>query len=187
MVDSQIARVLEALRASRQKHNTLVIFSSDHGDLDSAHKMEHKTAFYEEACRVPLIISQPGVTSNGVCSNLVSNGLDLFPTLCDYAGVEPPAHLTGTSLRPLAEGAQSGTSREFIPVESEIGRMIVTDDYKYMLYDDGENREQLIDLKSDPGETKNCATDPAYSGIVNMCRGLFAQHFGSEQGAPADG
>lgn len=175
MADAQIARVLNALRTGGRENDTLVVFSSDHGDMDSAHTMEHKTALYEEACRVPLIISQPGVTPKGECSDLVSTGLDVLPTLLDYAGVEPPDDLTGMSLRPLLEGARSTASREFVPVESEFGTMIVTDDYKYMLYDDGENREQLIDLKNDPGETRNCAVDPAYSDAVRTCRTLFAQ------------
>ena len=182
MVDSQIAHVLAGLRASGQEENTVVVFSSDHGDMDAAHRMEHKTAFYNEACRVPLIISQPGVTSKGVNRSLTSNGLDLLPTLCDYAGVEPPADLTGASLRPLAEGVQPVIRRSFIPVESEIGRMIVTDEFKYMLYVRGSNREQLIDLISDPGETKNVAAEPGYRDALRKCKELFTQHFGNEQG-----
>ncbi|HHH76642.1 MAG TPA: DUF4976 domain-containing protein, partial [Phycisphaerae bacterium] len=130
-------------------------------------------------CRVPLIISQQGVTSQGFCSEIVSNGLDLFPTLCDYAGIEPPAELAGRSLRALAEGMQSLPAREFIPVESEIGRMIVTEDYKYMLFDNGENCEQLYDLKNDPGETKNNAAEPANESIVAKCQSFFTQQFGS--------
>ncbi|RKX33666.1 MAG: sulfatase [Verrucomicrobia bacterium] len=178
MVDRQIARVLEALRASGQEDNTLVIFTSDHGDHDSAHKLEHKTVFYEEACRVPLIISQPGVTSKGVCSDLVSNGLDLLPTLCDYAGAEPPADRIGVSLRPLAERKSLPATREFIPMENEIGRMIVTKDHKYMLYDSGENREQLIDLRNDPGETRNAIADETNSEALSRCREFFARYFG---------
>jgi choline-sulfatase len=191
MVDAQIGRVLDALRASGQERETVVVFSSDHGDHDSAHKLEHKTIFYEEACRVPLIVSQPGVTPPGVCPHPVSNGLDLLPTLCDYAGVDPPPGLSGFSLRPLAEGTQSRVPRSLIPVESEIGRMVIVGDYKYMRYDGGANREQLIDLRNDPGETRNALSSPE-SGpelaterrdALLTCRTLFERHFGEEGAA----
>jgi choline-sulfatase len=178
-VDAQIGRVLKSLRDSGKDKDTVVIFSSDHGDHDSSHKMEHKTAFYEEAVAIPLIISQPGVTPKAVCSEVVSNGLDLLPTICDYAGAEVPDGLLGTSLRPLAEGA-AAPERRYIPVEGEVGRMIVTDDFKYKVYDDGEHREQLIDLKNDPGETRNAATDPHLSAVLEDHRKHFAEHFGSD-------
>lgn len=177
MVDAQIGRILDALVTSGNAEDTLVIFTSDHGDHDSAHKLEHKTVFYEEACRVPLIISQPGVTSKARCSELVSNGLDLLPTLCDYAGVEMPTERIGRSLRPLAERKDTSEAREYIPLESEIGRMIVTRDFKYMLYDSGEQREQLIDLRKDPGETRNAIADETNADELRKCREFFARHF----------
>jgi len=180
MVDAQIGLILETLRAGGQEQDTVVIFTSDHGDHDSAHKLEHKTVFYEEACRVPLIMSQPGVIPKGICSDLVSNGLDLLPTLCDGAGVAPPPGIIGRSFRPLAEESQHLDGRTFIPMENEIGRTIVTKDYKYMLYDSGESREQLIDLRNDPGETRNAITDETHSEALKTCRGYYAQHFGHD-------
>ncbi|MGD8237584.1 MAG: sulfatase-like hydrolase/transferase, partial [Armatimonadota bacterium] len=64
-VDAQIGTVLQALRGSGQEQNTVVVFTSDHGDMDSAHKLEHKTVFYEEAARIPMIISHKGHTRPG--------------------------------------------------------------------------------------------------------------------------
>lgn len=183
-VDRQIGRVLAALRASGQVENTLVVFTSDHGDMDAAHRMEHKTVFYEEAARIPLILAWPGVTvARGVDAHLVSNGLDLLPTLCDYAGAETPADVAGVSLRPLAEGNPPQSWRAALPVESEIGRMIVTDRYKYMMYDEGMHREQLIDLVADPGETRNAAVDPAQQNRLPSLRTLLADTF--QQVVPA--
>lgn len=177
-VDAQIGKVLAALRASGQAENTLVVFTSDHGDMDAAHRMEHKTAFYEEAARVPLLIAWPGVTAAGVVdAHLVSNGLDLLPTLCAYAGAEPPGNVAGLSLRPLAEGDPPPVWRQALPVESEMGRMIVTERYKYMLYDDGMQREQLIDLVADPGEMRNAAADPEQRVRLESLRALFAETF----------
>jgi arylsulfatase A-like enzyme len=177
-VDAQIGRVVDALEASGQAENTLVVFTSDHGDMDASHRMEHKTAFYEEAAHVPFVMRLPGVIPAGtVSSHLVSNGLDLLPTLCDFGGAEARAELPGLSLRPLAEGNAPRQRREALPVESEMGRMIVTDRYKYMLYDDGQHREQLIDLVADPGETRNALADTGNELLLETMRALMAETF----------
>lgn len=178
-VDRQIGRVLDALYESGRSRDTIVIFSSDHGDMDGAHRMEHKTAFYEEACRVPFTIAGPGVRRGTVdMRHLVSNGLDLVPTLCDYAGLPAPADLKGRSLRPLAESESCSSWREDLALESEIGRMVMTDRYKYMQYDAGKNREQLMDLENDPHETRNALLDPVLEDVLREHRERFARHFG---------
>lgn len=179
-VDAQIGRVLKALRAGGNANDTVVIFTSDHGDHDSAHKLEHKTIFYEEACRIPLIVSQPGVTPSGVCPDLVSNGLDLVPTLCDYAGIQPPTGLQGHSIKSQAEAESAATPRSFVPMENSIGRAVVTGGFKYILYDEGINREQLMDLEADPGETRNALADPDRQADLEACRACFTDHFGPE-------
>ena len=181
MVDVQIGRVMDALRESGKERDTLVIFTSDHGDMDSSHRMEHKTTFYDEACRVPLIVSRPGMIPSGVTDsdNLMSTGLDLYPTLCDAAGIEMPDDLQGVSMLPVAEGKSPDTERDFVRVENEIGRMIVTRDYKYMLHDEGENREQLIDLLNDPGEMRNAIDDSDLKFNRDNHRKLFESAFGS--------
>ncbi len=186
-VDAQIAHLYTALEESGELENTVVIFSSDHGDMDAAHRMEHKTAFYEESARIPLLISQPGTTSAHVDSeHVVSNGLDLFPTICDFAGVKVPAELKGRSFRPLVklkgepEGRTSQTWRDAIPLESEIGRMVVSKRFKYMRYDEGAHREQLMDLQHDPGEMRNAAHDPDMTEVLKEHQRLFTKWFGED-------
>jgi len=175
MVDAHISKILDAVRENGLEENTLIIFSSDHGDMDSAHRMEHKTALYEEAVRVPMIVSHKGVTPPGLVNDthLVSNGLDLIPTLCDYAGIKPPDDLTGQSFRPLAEGRTPKSWHTHLFIESEFGYMLHSGHYKYVLYDAGENREQLINLEEEPGEMKNLATDQAYQNILREHRECF--------------
>ncbi len=175
MVDSQIAKLLKAVRDSGQEENTVIIFTSDHGDMDSARRMEHKTTLYEEPAKIPLIISYPGVTpAAGINkTNLISNGLDLIPTLCDYAGANIPDDLQGLSLRTLAEGKNMEQWRENLLVESEFGNMILTENYKYALYYQGKNREQLYDLVNDPYENRNCANDPDKKEILLEHRQLL--------------
>jgi arylsulfatase A-like enzyme len=177
-VDGQIALLLDALRSGPAAENTVVIFTSDHGDHDSSHRMEHKTYPYEEAAGVPLIICDParpvGVVDE---TSLVSNGLDLFPTVCDYAGIAVPPHIEGVSLRPLVEGRPVESAREVVKVECEVGNAVVSDRYKYLKCFDGANAEQLYDLKMDPHETRNAADDPGQEDALELHRRYFSELF----------
>jgi choline-sulfatase len=175
MVDSEIGIVLDAVREAGMQDNTLIVFTSDHGDMDSAHKMEHKSVLYEEAVRVPFIMSYKGEIREGVVddTHLVSNGLDLLPTLCNYAGIETPKALQGRSLRTLAERTDTEQWRDLVVSESQNGRMLRTDRFKYCIYDFGGRREQLTDMKNDPGEMTNLAAVPAFKSVLDKHRWLL--------------
>lgn len=179
MVDRQIGELLQGLQESRLGEETVVIFTSDHGDMDAAHRMEHKTAFYDEAARVPLIVSSPTGKARGVVdeTHLISNGLDLLPTICDYAEAPCPKDLPGRSFRSLVEGQGPASWRTYVPLESEIGRMIVTGRYKYMLFDEGEHREQLFDLQADPYEMRSFAGEADYWHVLLEHRRLFREEW----------
>jgi arylsulfatase A-like enzyme len=175
MVDEEIGQVLDALKEAGLEKNTLVVFTSDHGDMDGAHKLQHKSLPYEESARVPFIMRfkgriQPGVVNN---EHLISNGLDLLPTLCDYAGIQVPKGLSGSSIRPIAEGKSVTGWRNHLVVESKHCRMLRTDRFKYCVYDSGKNREQLIDLANDPGEMTNLVGDETYDEILDRHRQLL--------------
>jgi len=175
MVDAKIGVLLKALREAGLEKKTVVVFTSDHGDMDASHKMEHKTVLYEEAVRIPFIMSCKGIIPEGKVDNrhLISNGLDLLPTLCDYAGIKIPKGLPGSSVRPLAEGKKVSRWRDHVVVESQNGRMVRTDRFKYCIYDSGKHREQLIELKNDPGEMKNLADDKGSRRMLNKHRLLL--------------
>jgi arylsulfatase A-like enzyme len=177
MVDAKIGSILVALQEAGLENNTLVVFTSDHGDMDASHKMEHKSVLYEEAIRIPFIMSYKGVISKDAVdkTHLVSNGLDLLPTLCDYAGIEIPEGLSGSSIRPLAEGNPFSGWRDHIVVESQNGRMVRTDRFKYSIYDSGRYREQLIDIKNDGGEMSNLAGNKEYKEILDKHRQLLKE------------
>jgi len=176
-VDAQIGRVLDALREAGLEEHTLVVFLSDHGDMDSAHRLEHKSVLYEEACRVPFLVSLKGAVPPGRVdeTHLVSTGLDLLPTVCDFAGIAPPEGLRGRSVRPLVEGREPVDWRDAIVVECQVGRMLRTDRYKYNVYEDGAHREQLIDLDEDPGEMVNLAADPSREDVLEDHRRRLAR------------
>ncbi len=162
-VDAEIGRVLDALREGGRAEKTLIVFTSDHGDLDGAHRIEHKTLLYEEAIRVPFLVTWKGVTKAGTvdADHFVVNGLDLLPTACDYAGIAPPKGLLGRSVRPLAEGRAPESWREELVVESEVGRLLRVGSLTYWALDFAGPEEALFDLAADPGEMKNLAGDPA--------------------------
>ena len=174
MVDREIGTVLKALKEAGLEDNTLIVFTSDHGDMDSAHKLEHKQVLYKESVRVPFIMSYAGRIPAGVIddAHLVSNGLDLLPTLCDYAGIKIPEGLPGKSVRPLAEGKEVEW-RDFVVAESHYSRMLRTKRFKYCIYDSGGHREQLIDMENDPGEMKNLAEVGKYRDVLEKHRRLL--------------
>jgi arylsulfatase A-like enzyme len=99
-VDRQVGLVLEALRQSGQEENTVIVFTSDHGEGLGSHRWTGKKMYYEEAAAVPMIVSWKGVTPAGRIDreHLVS-ALDVLPTICDYAGIEGPAVMRGRSMR----------------------------------------------------------------------------------------
>jgi len=167
-VDRQIGVVLDALDASGQADDTLVVFTSDHGDHAGAHRLEHKTFFYDEAARVPWIMRLPGRIAAGRVEEqgLVATGLDLMATCCDYAGVEMPAHCRGQSQRSVAEAQPQAVRRTQAYGENVVSHMLATRDWKYVRYDGGAHAEQLYDLVRDPGETRNAAGDPAHAGVL---------------------
>lgn len=172
LVDREVGKILDALDKSGLTDNTLVIFSSDHGDQDGAHMLSHKRVLYEESVRVPFIAAGPGVRRNEVdTTHPINNSTDFFATVCDYAGAELPTHVRGRSLRPLLEGNDIPDWPEYVVSEVENehlhkhqrGRMVRSQRFKYMAYERGRNREQLFDLEADPGEMNNLAKLPEFN------------------------
>jgi arylsulfatase A-like enzyme len=160
-VDRQIGTLVDALKESGEWEDTVFVFASDHGDMDAAHRLEHKTVFYEESVHVPFIVRDPRSGRTAATDDRLVSLLDVYPTLCEYAGVEAPDHCAGRSVGPLVrDGESSADWRDAVRIESEIGEALVTERYKYALYDFGANREQLYDLVEDPGETRNAIDDP---------------------------
>ena len=175
-VDGQIGAVLAALRDAGLDRNTIVAFSSDHGEGMGAHRWVQKASFYEESVRVPLIISGPGLARRGVADRRsLASLLDILPTFCDYAGISPPAVIRGTSLRPAIEGRP--LDRPFAVSELRYGgperegRMMRSDHYKYIVFNGGARPEQLFDLTLDPGETRNLARDRDSAAVLREQRG----------------
>jgi choline-sulfatase len=173
MVDAEIGRVLTALDAGGERDNTIVVMTSDHGEGRGRHQMVLKNYLYDEAARVPLVVSWPGHIASGKRNetHLVS-GTDIMPTLCDYAGVKTPPRVVGRTLRPLLEGKRTEW-RELVAAEvAGGGRMIRTAGHKYIAYAD-DPVEQLFDMRGDAGEMRNLAPDSAHASALESHRKLL--------------
>ncbi len=175
-VDGEVGRLLEALDEAGQTKNTLIVFTSDHGEGMGHHQMVRKSQPYDEASKVPLIVSWPGhIRKNKTDAEHLVTGLDLVPTLCDYAGIAPPPKMRGKSLRPLLEGKKTDW-RPYIVVEvpANSGRVLRTPRYKYIsFYNDP--ADLLFDMREDPGETKNLAASPAHRAVLEEHKRLLSE------------
>lgn len=189
-MDEQVGRVVGALKKNGQHEQTLIVYTSDHGDGHAAHHWNQKMVLYEEAVRVPLIVSWPGHTAAGRVdhTHLVSMGLDLLPTFCDFAGAKVPAELTGHSVRPFTAptpATRADEARNFVVV-SEVdyrsllpgeplahGHLVRTSGFTYIIYSAGKNPEQLFEIHADPGQRKNLARHPDYQTVLAEHRQLL--------------
>ena len=175
MVDAEIGRILDALEDSGRAKNTVVVMTSDHGEGSAHHHMVLKNYLYDEAAKVPLFVSWPGETPAGAenTADLVS-GIDILPTICDYAGLAAPPDVTGRSLRPLVERRKTEWRELVVSEVARGGRMVRTRDCKYIAYEK-DPVEQLFDWRTDPGETRNVAGDSKYAGALADHRRLLKE------------
>jgi arylsulfatase A-like enzyme len=188
MVDLQIEQLLDALAQTKFADDTLIIFSSDHGDGMARHHSVAKATPYDEVCRVPFIVASLGdlKVPKGVKdeAHLIS-GVDLGRTLCDYARGDGSVFPQGLSLRPLVEG-RTVPWREMAYVEVNASMHLATDGKikyvrEYVFNEDFASMppshqthetgvEQLFDLSADPDESRNLAYDPEYAPVLKRMR-----------------
>jgi len=156
MVDASIGRVLDALEASGEAENTLIVYTSDHGEGLGSHGLYWKAFMYEASARVPFVMVFPGRLPEGVRNESVFvSGIDLMPTFCDVAQIPRPDGLCGENV--LAQIESGRRAREALVTSASFGgRMVVDDRYKSIRYK-GDPVLQLFDLVEDPGEAVNIA------------------------------
>ena len=144
--------------------------------MDGSHRLASKNVFYENSAGVPFIMQYKGVIPAGVVdeTSLITNGLDVLPTLCDYAGVAAPEYLLGRTIRPVAEGLATMPGVPTSSPRTTAAACCAAKRYKYCVYDNGELRESLVDLQEDPGEMNNLATTPEYLEVLESAPRLPA-------------
>jgi arylsulfatase len=161
--DAQIGRILDQLEALNLTENTLVILTSDHGEMLGDHYSFGKRTFYEASNRVPLILSWPAGLPRGERRQQFAVLEDIYATALSVAGVGIPTDSCGVNLLPSAMDANGVTHTE---VHGEFGRgpmlkfMLRWEDYKYIYHTNG-GREALFDLRSDPNELQNISVNHA--------------------------
>jgi len=180
-VDDYIDEVLTTLNTLGLAEDTVVIFTSDHGEMLGAHGMWFKRTFYEESTHVPLIVSWPGHIGPGVAEEVVSH-VDLAPTILDLAGMRPEQsrlETDGNGLkRLLLEGADPGwrgtAAIDYFGDGTNTPMfMLRKGDWKLAAFLDLE--PILYNLAEDPGETTNLADQPEYQErLDSMMEELFA-------------
>lgn len=162
-VDSQIGRVLAALQEAGRAEDTLVVFTGDNGLALGQHGLFGKQSVYEHSVRVPLVMRGPGVAAGAQQNGFVYN-YDIFPTVCEMAGVPVPRTVEGRSLAPVLAGRAKAVRDSVVAAYRDFQRMVRDERHKLIKYSvKGERHTQLFDLSDDPWEMKNLADDPAYA------------------------
>lgn len=183
-VDAEIGKIVDAIDRNGLWKNTIVIFTSDHGDGMGAHQWNQKSALYEEVVNVPMIVTLPGKKNAGMeLPQLVNNGVDFFASVCQWAGIELPEGLHGVSYAKVVEKGDTHLKhQEYVVAETLFdkgggtrGWMVRTSGYKYVLYDKGRYREQLFDMQKDRGEMRNLAVEAKYSEELKKHRQILAE------------
>ena len=163
-LDGQVGRVLDALATSPHARDTVVVYAADHGLALGSHGLLGKQSLYEHSMRCPLILSGPGIPK-GRSIDRFTYLLDLYPTLCDLAGVPEPPGIEGRSLRPLwspKAGDPPWRDAVFLAFTDTM-RSIRDERWKLIVYPPTGTR-QLFDLWRDPHERVNRAGLPAHRG-----------------------
>jgi N-acetylglucosamine-6-sulfatase len=164
-VDEGVGRVLDALKQEGELRNTYVVYTSDNGFMHGEHRIPGSKTFpYEESIRVPLLIRGPGIPQGATARDLVINA-DLAPTVARIAGAKPRLTMDGRSLLGAARHPGRRTGRDLLVEATRFHEIpaydaIRTRRYMFISYHDGER--ELYDLKRDPFELRNRASDPAY-------------------------
>lgn len=169
-MDRNIGRIIDALDRSGLREDTLVIYTSDHGDHGGEHGLWSKGTYYEASVGVPFIASMPGLVNGGIASDIVCNLYDIGPTLIDFAGADPLPDTIGRSFKhALTGGTVPDWSNETYSEHLDGGdvtmpsRMVRRGPWKYAIYHG--TAPTLFNLDTDPEELVNLAGDPAFRAI----------------------
>lgn len=170
-IDHQISRFLLALDEYGEKENSIILFTSDHGDMLGDHNFFRKSLGYEGSSHVPLIVYDPGNNLNAEQSKVFSEVLelrDIMPSLLDFAGLEIPDTVDGKSVKSLIKGEKIKW-RDYIHGEHSYGEFsnhyITNGKLKYIWYSQT-GIEQFFDLDKDPGEITNLIDSVEYAKKV---------------------
>lgn len=155
LVDDCVGQVLQHLDSSRHAENTIVVLCSDHGWHLGEKRHWRKWMAWEESTRSLLMVRTPGAAGNGkVCDRTVGL-IDIYPTLSEVCGLEPPRQLQGASFKGLLDDPQAAWPRPALTSTTAGSHTVRSEDWRYIRYSDGS--EELYDHRTDPNEWTNLA------------------------------
>ncbi|MGB7343068.1 MAG: sulfatase-like hydrolase/transferase [Pirellulaceae bacterium] len=193
-IDGAIGRFMKALEEAGLADNTIIVYSADNGYHMGNRGLAGKWSHFEESLRVPMIIADPRVpeSQRGKVSDAIALNLDLPATFLDEANAPVPERYQGHSLKPIVDGNKPADWRtesfhEHFAVRNRIPAFegIRNAQYKYVRYIDHDNYEFLHDLKNDPDELVNLASDPAHAETLTAMRQRTTNRV-AELGGPLD-
>jgi iduronate 2-sulfatase len=175
--DAMIGRILEELDRLDMRKDTIIVLWGDHGWQLGEHGLWCKHSNFNTSLNAPLIVSAPGRTQGSGSSALVEF-VDIYPTLCELAGVPEPEHLEGTSFVPLLD-APARPWKRAVFARYHAGCSVRTDRYLYTHWSrKGKvSARMLYDHQEDPMENLNLAVDPEFSHVVSEMEHLLAAHW----------
>lgn len=183
-MDAQLGRVLDELDRLNLRDNTIVVLWGDHGYHLGDHGSWTKHTNYEQANRIPIIVVAPGVTEPGSQSMALVETVDLYPTLCQLAGLElptAPQPFDGTSMVPILNGSRTNVrdhAYHCFPKAGKLGRAVRTDRYRLVEWKpfrgDRDAEYELYDYQADPLETRNLAAEQPE--LVEKLSAILATH-----------
>lgn len=171
-VDDWVGRVLESIKDLGLEDNTIVLFSSDHGDLLGSHQMFNKNSHYDESCRIPLLVRWPGRIRPAVQDRQIISLVDVMPTLLDLCGVKIPASVQGTSLAPVLLGREPTVGENVAYIETTAGEGVRTRHHVYWCNRKTFGNEHLFDLDRDPYQMTDVIADPSYRDVAARLRAM---------------
>lgn len=174
-VDMSVGAILEELEDLGLSHNTIVVFTSDHGDMMGAHNLVQKGVVFEESAKVPLMIRYPEMYPESKVIKTRISLIDIVPTLLDLMNRPAPDHLQGSSLIPLVEGKR-GPDYLFAEwsSDSRYSRTVISPEGMKLCINKEEN-DMLFDLVKDPLEMNNLIDRPDYSAEVKKLTGKILE------------
>lgn len=169
-VDHHVGRIMACLKETGQSEDTIVIFTSDHGEWLGEHlKYGKGYPGNDSVSRVPLILCWPrGIDRPGRTLSSIVEAVDVLPTLLECCGIQIPHGLQGRSLLPYIEGKR-GSHRDSALMEHHGWKNLRTERYRYLCESSG--KEMLYDIGKDPREYADIAQEPAYSDVLSEMRG----------------
>ncbi|NLR93952.1 sulfatase family protein [Flammeovirga agarivorans] len=177
-IDEQIGRVINTLEEKGLRDNTIIVYLTDHGDMCGVKGCWYKNSYYEGSAKVPMIISYPKHFPKNKIEKADVNNMDIYPTICELAGIKTPEVIEGETLVALVNGKQDASERFAISesYRSSYGsRMVKKGAWKYCHYED--SKDQLFNLEIDPKEMYNVIDDPKNKMIVAELKKLALKDF----------